>query len=79
MPPRFVVKLPLMEAGHPRSPLRAYLKLARPKQWTKNGFVLAGVDGARVLTASARVAAVKDPRPDSLVRRMPDLVTTIPD
>jgi len=41
--------------------------------------VLAGVDGARVLTASARVAAVKDPRPDSLVRRMPDLITTIPD
>ncbi|THV16185.1 GNAT family N-acetyltransferase [Nocardioides caeni] len=41
--------------------------------------VLAGVSGARVLTAAARVAAVKDPRPDSLVRRMPDLVTTIPD
>lgn len=41
--------------------------------------VLAGVDGARVLTASARVASVKDPRPDSLVRRMPDLITTIPD
>ncbi|TWH01467.1 acyl-CoA synthetase (NDP forming) [Nocardioides sp. J9] len=41
--------------------------------------VLAGVDGARVLTATARVAAVKDPRPDSFVRRMPDLITTIPD
>ncbi len=41
--------------------------------------VLAAVDGARVLTASARVAAIKDPRPDSLVRRMPDLITTIPD
>ncbi len=41
--------------------------------------VLAGVDGARVLTASARVAPVKDPRPDSLVRRMPDVFTTIPD
>ncbi|THJ04799.1 GNAT family N-acetyltransferase [Nocardioides sp.] len=41
--------------------------------------VLAGVDGARVLTASARVAPVRDPRPDSGVRRMPDLVTTIPD
>lgn len=41
--------------------------------------VLAGVDTATVLTASGRVAAVKDPRPDSLVRRMPDLATTIPD
>ena len=41
--------------------------------------VLAGVDGAPVLTASARVAEVRDPRPDSLVRRMPDLITTIPD
>lgn len=41
--------------------------------------VLAGLSGARVLTAAARVAAVKDPRPDSLVRRMPDLVTTIAD
>ncbi|HWJ08768.1 MAG TPA: GNAT family N-acetyltransferase [Nocardioides sp.] len=41
--------------------------------------VLAGVDGACVLTATARAAAVKDPRPDSLVRRMPDLITTIPD
>jgi acyl-CoA synthetase (NDP forming)/GNAT superfamily N-acetyltransferase len=41
--------------------------------------VMAGVDAATVLTASGRVAAVKDPRPDSLVRRMPDLITTIPD
>ena len=41
--------------------------------------VLAGADGACVLTASARVATVKDRRPDSLVRRMPDLMTTIPD
>lgn len=41
--------------------------------------VLAGVAGAHVLTASARVAAVRDPRPDSGVRRMPDMVTTIPD
>ena len=41
--------------------------------------VLAGVEGAEVLTASARVAAIKDPRPDSLVRRMPDLITTVPD
>jgi acyl-CoA synthetase (NDP forming) len=41
--------------------------------------VLAGVDGAQTLTATARVATIKDPRPDSLVRRMPDLESTIPD
>ncbi|TIC81547.1 GNAT family N-acetyltransferase [Nocardioides sp. GY 10113] len=41
--------------------------------------VLAGADGANVLTAAARVALVKDPRPDSFVRRMPDLITTIPE
>jgi acyl-CoA synthetase (NDP forming) len=40
--------------------------------------VMAGVDSAAVLTARARVARVKDPRPDSTVRRMPDLITTIP-
>ncbi|MEQ6901748.1 GNAT family N-acetyltransferase [Nocardioides sp. YIM 152588] len=43
------------------------------------GLVLAGADGVRVLTATARVARVKDPRPDSFVRRMPDLMTTIPE
>ncbi|MDN5744757.1 MAG: GNAT family N-acetyltransferase [Nocardioidaceae bacterium] len=41
--------------------------------------VMAGPEGAKVLTAHARVLQVKDPRPDALVRRMPDLVTTIPD
>jgi acyl-CoA synthetase (NDP forming)/RimJ/RimL family protein N-acetyltransferase len=41
--------------------------------------VLAGVDGATVLTARARIARVKDPRPDSAVRRLPDLITTIPE
>ncbi|TYL45107.1 GNAT family N-acetyltransferase [Nocardioides sp. BGMRC 2183] len=41
--------------------------------------VLAGASSAAVLTASVRVARIKDPRPDSFVRRMPDLITTIPD
>jgi len=41
--------------------------------------VLAGVDSAAVLTARGRIALVKDPRPDSAVRRMPDLATTIPE
>ena len=35
--------------------------------------VLAGVEGASVLTASARVAPVVDPRSDLFVRRMPAL------
>lgn len=39
--------------------------------------VLAGGAGASVLTASVKVAPVND-RPDSFVRRMPDLVDTIP-
>ncbi|GAB2982786.1 bifunctional acetate--CoA ligase family protein/GNAT family N-acetyltransferase [Nocardioides montaniterrae] len=39
--------------------------------------VLAGARSAAVLTARARVALIKDPRPDSAVRRMPDLITTI--
>lgn len=41
--------------------------------------VIAGSSGATVLTAAARVARIKDPRPDSFVRRMPDLVTTLPE
>ncbi len=39
---------------------------------------LAGVDGATVLTASVRLAPVRDPRPDSLVRRLPDATVTLP-
>ncbi|MCL2543825.1 MAG: GNAT family N-acetyltransferase [Nocardioidaceae bacterium] len=41
--------------------------------------VLAGPESAAVLTARVRIARVKDPRPDSNVRRLPDLLTTIPE
>lgn len=39
---------------------------------------LAGVDGVTVLTSSVRLAPVRDPRPDSLVRRLPDVTMTLP-
>ena len=35
-------------------------------------------DGATVLTASVRLAPVRDPRPDSFVRRLPDATVTLP-
>lgn len=40
---------------------------------------LAGVDGVTVLTAAARLAPVRDPRPDSFVRRLPDVGGTLPE
>ena len=39
---------------------------------------LAGTDDVTVLTASVRLAPVRDPRPDSLVRRLPDATVTLP-
>jgi acyl-CoA synthetase (NDP forming)/GNAT superfamily N-acetyltransferase len=39
---------------------------------------LAGVNGATVLTASVRLAPVRDPRPESLVRRLPEVTVTLP-
>ncbi len=42
MPP-FVIETSFVEAGGSIGLPGAFLRLARPKQWTKNGFVLAGV------------------------------------
>jgi acyl-CoA synthetase (NDP forming)/GNAT superfamily N-acetyltransferase len=40
---------------------------------------LAGTDEVTVLTAAARLAPVRDPRPDSFVRRLPDVGGTLPE
>ncbi|HYG92394.1 MAG TPA: GNAT family N-acetyltransferase, partial [Nocardioides sp.] len=41
--------------------------------------VMAAADGPAVLTATGRVAPVRDPRPDSFVRRMGDMTGTMPE
>ncbi|WP_275693295.1 acetate--CoA ligase family protein [Nocardioides sp. TF02-7] len=41
--------------------------------------VLAGTEGAAVLAAEARLARVRDPRPDSFLRRLPDVTATLPE
>ncbi|MDP9478088.1 MAG: decaprenyl-phosphate phosphoribosyltransferase [Actinomycetota bacterium] len=45
-----------MEADRPKSLVRSYLRLVRPKQWTKNGFVLAGVVFAHKASSMVEVA-----------------------
>ncbi|MDP9411147.1 MAG: decaprenyl-phosphate phosphoribosyltransferase [Actinomycetota bacterium] len=45
-----------MEADRPKSLVRSYLRLVRPKQWTKNGFVLAGVVFAEKASSMVEVA-----------------------
>jgi 4-hydroxybenzoate polyprenyltransferase len=51
-----VIQPAVVEADRSRGLARSYLKLVRPKQWTKNGFVLAGVVFAEKAFSTTAVA-----------------------
>jgi 4-hydroxybenzoate polyprenyltransferase len=54
---RFVIETAVVEAGGSMGFAGSYLRLARPKQWTKNGFVLAGVVFAQKAFVVSSVAS----------------------
>jgi 4-hydroxybenzoate polyprenyltransferase len=54
---RFVVETAVVEVDGSMGSAGSYLRLARPKQWTKNGFVLAGVVFAEKATEAFPVAS----------------------
>jgi 4-hydroxybenzoate polyprenyltransferase len=49
-------KRQVVEADHSKGLASSYLRLVRPKQWTKNGFVLAGVVFAEKAFSTTQVA-----------------------
>src|SRR5215204_7129643 len=53
---RFVVEPAVVEADRSKGFASSYLRLVRPKQWTKNGFVLAGVVFAEKAFSTTAVA-----------------------
>jgi 4-hydroxybenzoate polyprenyltransferase len=54
---RFVIETAVVEAGGAMGFAGSYLRLARPRQWTKNGFVLAGVVFAQKAFVLSSVAS----------------------
>src|SRR5919199_1842140 len=52
----FVVQPAVVEADRSSGLASSYLRLVRPKQWTKNGFVLAGVVFAHKALSATAVA-----------------------
>ena len=51
-----MVETAVVEADHSKGLASSYLRLVRPKQWTKNGFVLAGVVFAEKAFSTTQVA-----------------------
>src|SRR5918997_4084848 len=52
-----MIETAVVEAGSSMGLAGTYLRLARPKQWTKNGFVLAGVVFAHEALVVSSVAS----------------------